>query len=71
MRGMPTFIPEAMNGVRNDETIETARAVRRRERSAAGAAGGVMSPVLYRNRTGSNLYLFNFRPPPKKGIKNV
>ncbi len=46
MRGMPTFIPEAMNGVRNDETIETASAVRRRDRSAAGAAGGVMSPCI-------------------------
>jgi hypothetical protein len=34
---------EAMNGVRNEETMDMARAVRRRERSAAGEAGGVIT----------------------------
>jgi hypothetical protein len=38
---MATLVPEARKGVRKDETIDTAKAVRRRDRSATGAVPGV------------------------------
>jgi hypothetical protein len=48
---MATLRLEAMNGVRNDETIETARAVLRRDRSAAGTVTGVViSPRIIPER---------------------
>jgi hypothetical protein len=42
MKGMATLMPEAMNGVRNEDTIETAKAVRRRDLSDAGALSVVL-----------------------------
>jgi hypothetical protein len=47
---MATFMLEAMNGVRNDETIETARAVRRRDLPSPDVErGAVIVRPLYRN----------------------
>jgi hypothetical protein len=47
MKGMATLMPEAMNGVRNEDTMETARAVRRRDLSDAGDVSVVlMLPVI-------------------------
>jgi hypothetical protein len=44
-------MPEAMNGVKNEERVETVKAVRRRDLSDAGAGPVVsMSPVIIPER---------------------
>jgi hypothetical protein len=47
MKGMATLMPEPMNGVKNEDTIETARAVRRRDLSDTGVVSvAAILPVI-------------------------
>jgi len=50
IKGMARLVPEAMNGVMNDETMETARAVLRTALSAAGAFSGMSRRIIAEKR---------------------